>query len=184
MHTKDQLRAGVRGFCVVLDQVPIGFYWEWIFYPKLETTREFPLDNAMQMIRNATIESSLFAIRTIDEFFFQGGRSTDIRAHHYDGFVNPGPFLATEERGKVSQRIAHLTIDRAENPQLPWRITLLIERTDRQAAPFLKFILSEAGAEFRPVPQEFDVQSRLELCSRIDEWMQKHLHKAQENKSV
>lgn len=135
MKSNAALRSGVRDFCSVLDQSAVGFYWIWILWPKLES-QGLPRDESIDAVRNATIESSLVAIRAIDEFFSaKAGRPTDIRAMDYSGFSPPSRFLEKCEFDLIGRRIAHLTVDRTDNE--PWQLTTLIERTCQSSLPFL-----------------------------------------------
>src|SRR5438445_610910 len=129
-HTVEQLRRGVADFCSLLDQAAVGFAWHWLILPWLveeqkrhDQTVKGP-GIAMDVIGNATVESSLISIRALDEFFDpREGRSNDIRSHHYVGYRSPGRFLEKQEFDTIGRRIAHLTLDRADDETTPWQIT-------------------------------------------------------------
>ena len=168
MHTIEELRGGVHDFCSVLDQSALCFVWEWVISVQIPRERlDLPI---AEVVRNGTIEASLLAIRTVDEFFLPLGRNTDIRSHHYDGFVSGGGFLTGEERSRINTRIAHLTVDRAVNPQSIWKIAELTKRTYRASKLFLDYGVHGPGAKFQP-KNGFDVHSRLLTCERIDAWI-------------
>jgi hypothetical protein len=179
MHSLKTLQGGVRDFCSVLDQAAIGFVWSWVIFPKIPKLQEngFRHSEAMQVVTNATIESSLISIRTLDEFFAGGGRPNDIRAHHYQGYNSPGRFLKREEFDLIGRRIAHLTTERTEEgPDNAWRITELIGRAYERSAHFLDFVVSGDGKPFAP-PAPFDTVSRLITCRKMDGFMQRELRK-------
>jgi hypothetical protein len=180
-HSVEQLTGGVRDLCSVLDQAAISFFWEWVLSPKIEAAG-IPRNLTFEAVRNATIECSLISIRTLDEFFFGGGRPSDIRAHHYPRYCSPGPFLSQQERELINRRVAHLTIDRSENPQTRWQITELVRRAYERAGHFLTFILSDNGSSFRP--ENLDIESRLRTCSKIDHYMQSVLRRTMETSTT
>jgi hypothetical protein len=138
-HTVEQLRRGVIDFCSLLDQAAVAF--------------------AMEVIGNATVESSLISIRALDEFFDPGdGRPNDIRSHYYSGYRSPGRFLQNPEFHTIGRRIAHLTLDRVDDSTKPWQITELITRAYKLSENFLSFFTSR----------------------QMDEFMQRVLHQQQE----
>ncbi|HEV2966267.1 MAG TPA: hypothetical protein VGW97_05070 [Chthoniobacterales bacterium] len=129
----------------------------------------------MDVIGNATIESSLMSIRALDEFFDpRDARPNDIRSHHYRHYLSPGRFLSKLEFDTIGRRIAHLTLDRADDPTKPWQITELIKRAYEPSENFLAFIVEGEGKQYLP-DDSFDVASRLYTCRKMDGFMQKVL---------
>jgi hypothetical protein len=180
-HTLEQLRRGIVDFCAVVDQAGIGFMWNWVLLPEFLKAKMKQEDSpvkpteVMEVVRNATIESSLISLRALDEFFDdKRGRPNDIRAHHYEGYSSPGRFLTKEEYDLIGRRIAHLTIDRADSSQEPWKITELIRRSCERAADFLAFIVEGGGTRYLP-GEGFDAASRLLICRKMDDLMQQVL---------
>ena len=166
---------------MLLDQAAVGFMWNWVLSPAILRTgvkhdeHFVKPDEAMEVVRNATIESSLIAIRVIDEFFATSGeRSGDIRSHHYAGYSSPGRFLEKSEYDRIGRSVAHLTVDRADSSQNPWQIVELIRRSYVPSENFLAFIVEGAGTKFLPDPP-FDVRSRLRYCREMDRVMQRIL---------
>jgi len=179
LHSLKQLRNGVRDFCQTLDQVGIGFFWHYVLRPKFEdvpVSATFRPNETLQVIENATIESSLLSIRILDEFFSDENiRPNDIRAAHYIGFTSPDRFLSKFELTRSIPRVAHLTTQR-DSSEDPWQIVPLIERAYGAAKPFLSYLISDAGAQFQPAGPIF-VSSRLEMCQTIGPLIKSHLER-------
>jgi hypothetical protein len=180
-HTLEQLRRGIEDFCAVVDQAAIGFMWNWIFFPKFlksgvkqEDSVVTP-DEVLEVVRKATIENSLISLRVLDEFFADTGvRPGDIRSHHYEGYRSPGRFLTRQEYDLIGRRITHLTVDRADSSQDPWKITDLIARSCQRSDNFLTFIVEGGGTKYLPA-EPFDAASRLRTCRKMDGFMQQVL---------
>ncbi len=169
--TSDQLRGGSRDFCAVLDQMPSAYMWEAYFAPAVTSTSI--RRDATEALRNATIESSLLSLRLINDFFAPGGFPTDIRAEDYVGYVSPGPFLDAGEARALNKHLAHLTTERAELFPQVWSIYDMIRRCCDAALTFLAFLGSPDGSQYRP--PDMDLDSRVQLCSRIEPDMRRFL---------
>ncbi|HEV3392932.1 MAG TPA: hypothetical protein VG103_05420 [Chthoniobacterales bacterium] len=185
-HTVEQLRRGVIDFCSLLDQAAVAFAWEWLILPHpMEETKKqdkavIGPGIAMEVIGNATVESSLISIRALDEFFDPGdGRPNDIRSHYYSGYRSPGHFLQNPEFHTIGRRIAHLTLDRVDDSTKPWQITELITRAYKLSENFLSFVVEGEGKQYLP-KAPFDTASRLFTSRQMDEFMQRVLHQQQE----
>jgi hypothetical protein len=181
-HTIEQLKRGVIDFCQVFDQAAIGFMWNWVLMPKILSARVrqdeslVKTEEAMEVVRNATIESSLISIRVLDEFFATTPcRPGDIRAHHYLNYSSPGRFLNRQEFDSIGRRIAHLTVERsAEGAANTWKITDLISRACEPCESFLAFVVEGAGKQYLP-GGDFDIRSRLVISRHLDAFMQRVL---------
>lgn len=176
-------------FCTLLDQAGVAFAWHWLILPHLieEKKKQDKAvsgpDVAMEVVGNATVESSLISIRALDEFFdLRDGRLSDIRSHHYVGYRSPGRFLGKEEFHAIGRRVAHLTVDRADDPTKPWQITELITRAYKPSENFLAFIVEGEGRKYLPEPP-FDVISRLYTCRNMDGFMQQVLRQDKERRT-
>lgn len=171
MHTLEQLRGGSRDFCAVLDQAPSAYVWE-SYFAKVFGQISIPPDSLLAL-RNAAIESSLFSVRILNDFFAPRRYPTDIRASDYNGYASPGPFLTVEEGKDLNKYLAHLTTERAEFSPKLWSIYDLLRRAHDTAVTFLRFLLSSEGAKYHP--DDLDVTSRVTTCERIEAGMRSFL---------
>src|SRR5690242_6443302 len=170
-HSANQLRGGARDFCFVLDQVSLAFMWECCFSQQFATS-SVPL-NAMEALRNSTIQSSLLNLRLLNDFFLPRRYPADIRAEDYVGYASPGQFLDTDEVRALSKHIAHLTTERADDYRRGWSIYDMVRRAHDAAVTFITFLVSAQGAQYRP---DIDLQSRIETCERIESDMRRYLN--------
>ena len=174
-HTTEQLRGGARDFCTVLDQVPSAYMWEDYFSEKLTTSSVAP--NALEALRNATIESSLLSIRLLNDFFLPRRYPTDIRAEDYAGYASPGQFLDSAEARALNKHLAHLTTERADAHPKGWSIYDMVRRAHDAAVTFVRFLASPQGDQYRP---DMDLQSRIQTCERIESDMRRFLKQPKE----
>lgn len=170
-HTKDQLRGCARDFCAVLDQVPVAFMWEYYFAPRFANCPVLP--NALEALRNSTIESSLLSIRLLNDFFAPRHYPTDIRAEDYLAYLSPGQFLDSAEIRALNKHLAHLTTERADAHVKRWTIYDMIRRAHDAAVTFIRFLDSSDGERYRP---DMDLKSRIQTCERIEADMRRYLN--------
>lgn len=107
-----------------------------------------PVPRRRKLIANATVQSTLLAVRDLDDFFSTNdGYSDDIRAAHY-GYMSPGQFLTSDERISINKKLIHLTFravreriqsPEGENPR-QWDAADLVERAMNRVFPFLDFL--------------------------------------------
>jgi hypothetical protein len=170
-HSADQLRGGARDFCFVLDQVSLAFMWEFYFSQKFAASSVGT--NAMEVLRNATIGSSLLSLRLLNDFFLPRRYPNDIRAEDYVGYASPAQFLDTAEARSLNKHLAHLTTERADAYPTSWSIYDMIRRAHDAAVTFIRFLVSPEGAQYRP---HLDLQSRIQVCERIESDMRRYLN--------
>lgn len=161
-HTTEQLRGGARDFCSVLDQVPAAFMWEFYFSSRIAAGSVGP--NALEALRNATIESSLLSIRLLNDFFAPRRYPTDIRAEDYPSYASAGQFLSSDEARALNKHLAHLTTERADQLSKRWSIYDVTRRCHDAAVTFIRFLASPHGRQYRP---DMDLDSRIQTCERI-----------------
>jgi hypothetical protein len=170
-HTTEQLRGGARDFCSVLDQVPAAFMWESYFVRRFAGSPVGP--NALEALRNSTIESSLLSIRLLNDFFAPRRYPTDIRAEDYVGYTSPGQFLSSDEARALNKHLAHLTTERADAFPRGWSIYDMIRRCHDAAITFIRFLASPQGQQYRP---DMDLDSRIQTSDRIESDMRRFLN--------
>lgn len=110
-----------------------------------------PVPRRRKLVANATVESTLLAVRDLDDFFSaDNGRDEDIRATHY-GYASPGRFLTKDVRDGINQKLVHLTYravkERLNTPDGPnprqWDSADLVERAMDRVLPFFDFLERE-----------------------------------------
>jgi hypothetical protein len=170
-HTIDQLRGGARDFCTVIDQVPTAFMWESYFSGRVASSSVGP--NALEALRNATIESSLLSIRLLNDFFARRRYPTDIRAEDYVGYASPNQFLTSDEACALNKHLAHLTTERADAFPRGWSIYEMIRRCHDAAVTFIRFLASPEGQQYRP---DMDLDSRIQTSEHIESDMRRFLN--------
>ena len=179
-HTDDQLRGGARDFCAVLAQVPLAFMWE-SYFTRAFATSSVPT-NVKEVLRNATIESSLLNIRLLNDFFAPRRYPTDIRAEDYVGYVSPGQFLDSDEARALNKRLAHLTTERAADAfSMGWSIYDMIRRAHDAAVTFIRFLSSPQAQQYRP---DMDLDSFIQTCGRIESDMRRFLNQPRPNQAL
>ena len=166
-----QLQGGARDFCAVLDQAPTAFFWDSYFLPRFQN--DTVATDMLENLRNATIESSLWSIRMLNDFFRADGFQTDIKAHHYDNFCAPEEFLSSNERTDINKHLAHLTTERADIFPKSWDYYDLVVRAHNTAQLFILFLLSPAGVAYRPT--EIALESRLAMCQGFESHVRTYL---------
>lgn len=120
------------------------FFWILEIGPRLREAAP----PARKLVANAVVESTLLAVRDLDDFFAKDReRDGDIRAIHF-GYHSPGSFLTKDERDGINQKLVHLTyraireglkVPGGPNPR-QWNAADLIERAMSCAIPFLEFL--------------------------------------------
>lgn len=114
---KEQLRLAVTVIVKVIGQIPcFHVYEEYVASRFGDTDAEIALQATMH---NAALDSTLISLRCFNEFFRPGGRSDDVRAHHFPG-VSMAPFLRPEDHQSIDKYLAHITVTRADIVTRPW----------------------------------------------------------------
>jgi hypothetical protein len=80
--------------------------------------------------RNASLESQLFFLRKLNEFFKPlinpktGQRmqlkEDDVRAEDYSGFKSSGKFLSDDEEDEIHKRVGHITLSEVRRGKKDW----------------------------------------------------------------
>lgn len=98
------------------------------------------------IIRNATLESTLVSLRTLNEFFKPmdpkkkgKGAWDDCRAEDFPGYTRLGPFLDDALEKELHKRLAHLSWKRLE-PHPGWQAGRLIHLGIDRVVDFLLYL--------------------------------------------
>lgn len=99
---------------------------------------------SLYTIQNACMESTLIAIRDLDDILSlrsdkKQNRKDDLRVSDF-GFPSGARFLSTTERDDINKLIAHSTTAGIGLPQKRWHIWDLTSRTVAQSLAFLTWI--------------------------------------------
>jgi hypothetical protein len=110
-----------------------------------EAMRESPAQNprtwALQGIQNACVDSTLLALRDLDDFLTPGrGKPDDLKASHF-GFRKDCHFLTKTERESINKLIAHSTLAGAQRQASGWDVLELVSKGVSQSLEFLKWII-------------------------------------------
>lgn len=100
---------------------------------------------AFSTIRKACLNSTLIAIRDIEDFLSARTRHTkkdDLRASDF-GFDRELNFLSKDERGCINKLVAHTTQLGAMNRQFRWDIIELVSKAFSQCSVFLEWAKTE-----------------------------------------
>jgi hypothetical protein len=116
-----------------------------------EDLRADPTHNArawtLQTIENACIDTSLIALRDLDDFLTpRAGRTKpdDIRASDFS-YAGSHTFLTQSERERINKLIAHTTTVGATAQGFRWDILELATKGVSQSLEFLKWVENEYG---------------------------------------
>ncbi len=113
----EQLQLAVTAIVKVIGQIPcFHVYEEYVASRFGGTDAEVAFQATMH---NAALDSTLISLRCFNEFFRPGGRSDDVRAHHFPG-VSMNPFLRPEDHQSIDKYLAHITLARADIVTQPW----------------------------------------------------------------
>ena len=110
-----------------------------------------PMHNArawmLQTIENACIDTTLIALRDLDDFLIRRTQNTkpdDLRASDF-GYNGSHAFLTQSEREKINKLVAHTTTVGAANQGFRWDILELATKGVSQSLEFLKWVEKEYG---------------------------------------
>ena len=98
------------------------------------------MEAARSVMNNAAVESSLINIRALNEFFKEGRREEDIRAHHFPGNFSKGPFLSRSKEDRIHKLLAHLTVRRLEGDSMSWDLFGYMIDALQRALEFLRHL--------------------------------------------
>src|SRR5258706_7775431 len=108
-----------------------SFYlWQKHFKPNDGDSDTSELQHECRLVQTAVLSAAVLNIRAIDDFFRIIGkeREGDIKASHYPRFLNPGPFLSSDEAKALNKSVIHLDYIRVRGPLLVVRTYSLISR--------------------------------------------------------
>lgn len=110
-----------------------------------EDMRDSPAENprawVLRGIHDACLDSTLMALRDLDDFFTPGrGRPDDLKASVF-GFEKNCKFLTASERESIDKLVAHSTL-RGAQKQPGWDILELVSKGVSQSQNFLDWIIA------------------------------------------
>lgn len=171
--TRDELEVAWEDFQSRVFQCFVKLVWIKDVTPCLNgvATRH------TKLIANATTESTLLAVRDLDDFFsVSGERDGDMRAIHYSGYRSPGGFLTKPERDSINKKLIHLTYRAVKermkatenfNPR-QWDSADLVERTMKAVVHFLSFLELKFYADDRNRIKDIQA-ARRGICTYLSE---------------
>jgi hypothetical protein len=115
-RTPDELQLAIKDIGYVILQC---FAAHQIFHGTIAPAlRKIGIhENLIHAQNNASLESQLLFLRKLNEFFEhlpkkgEGPlKEDDLRAEHYSGFENPGPFLSDQDEDELHKRVGHITL--------------------------------------------------------------------------
>jgi hypothetical protein len=116
MNVSDYPNAARRVLNTV-NQMFVVYFWKTVFMPRFEGADQLHLPSIA--LENATVESSLIAIRAFDDFIKSNKKHPDdLVAIDFPFLSLSGNGICNLERVKINKQIAHLTtIDLSSNSQ-------------------------------------------------------------------
>lgn len=118
-----------------------------------EDMRESPPHNhrtwALQGIHNACLESTLLALRDLDDFLTPRGhraKPDDLKASDF-GLAKDCHFLTASERQRINKLIAHTTLEGPKDRD-GWDVFELVSKGVSQSLDFLKWIIATYAGHF------------------------------------
>lgn len=133
LPTSLQLDQALSLICKVIGQIPVFHLYEKYVSDGLS---DINFSEVLKpMIRNAALDSTLVNLRCFDEFFRPGGKSDDIRAHHFQ-VVSLAPFLGNA-RQDIDKYVAHLTTIRSDIVTKSWEIDEIVRLGLERGVEFL-----------------------------------------------
>jgi hypothetical protein len=127
-----------------------------------------PGDSDDEVLRIASLQSTLLNIRSLDEFFRKQTWPSDIRAAQYLGFNNPGPFLMPAEKKRLDQLVVHLTFRRVDEFDHSWKVFEFVNRGYSAFSKFLDYIKAELFAD-----QTHVQASIVDMKRRCETWLKR-----------
>lgn len=116
----NKLHEAVRVVLHTINQMLCAYFWQRCLAPKFIT--DDTVHHARIGMENAATESSLIAIRALDEFCRAGRRyPDDLLPDNFPGLHFSGGFLDDESRRRINKEIAHLTHMALSDPVRSYR---------------------------------------------------------------
>ncbi|MFO1477597.1 MAG: hypothetical protein U1F98_13220 [Verrucomicrobiota bacterium] len=104
----------------------------------------------LQTIQNACLNTTLIALRDLDDFLtprMHKTRPDDIRASDF-GMANDLSFLTVSEREAINKNIAHTTLRGAHAQDLRWDVFELTTKAIGQGIAFLDWVVEHHAHHF------------------------------------
>lgn len=140
VRTREELKSSLSEVFFTFDQ--IGSYHNWqVMLEESNVSRISPVYR-LKMMHNSAMCASLIHLRTLNEFFAEGGCKDDIRANDFPGFDarNPGPFLTDSEKVEINKRTAHLTWHRLNLDLRPFPVRGMMQQAISGMLQFLEYL--------------------------------------------
>lgn len=96
----------------------------------------------LETIENACLDTTLLALRDLDDFFRAKTKPDDLRASDF-GYSGGHSFLTTTEREAINKRVAHTTTVGSASPGFRWDILELETKGISQVLEFLRWVESQ-----------------------------------------
>ena len=140
VRTREELKSALSEVFFTFDQ--IGSYHNWqVMLEEANVSRVCPAYR-VKMMHNSAMCASLIHLRTLNEFFAEGGHKDDIRANDFSGFDvhNPGPFLTESDKVEINKRTTHLTWHRLNLDLRPFPVRGMMQQAISRMLQFLEYL--------------------------------------------
>jgi hypothetical protein len=104
----------------------------------------------LETIENACLDTTLLALRDLDDFLrprLPNTKPDDLRASDF-GYPGDHSFLTSTEREDINKRVAHTTTVGSASPSFRWDIVELETKGVSQALEFLRWVESEYAMSY------------------------------------
>lgn len=138
--TKEEAYKAIPDILYVIDQCIACYIWEKAIKPHINTNAD-PI--CIKIIEDATLESTLFFIRKLNEFFGkkkQNSNDDTLRAYHFGEFLENGWFLSLDEYKELHVRVGHISVEEVRHGKKEWPTNYYATKALSKSYSFLKFL--------------------------------------------
>jgi hypothetical protein len=162
MNKSDYPQAARRVLSTVSQMFAV-YFWKTALKSRFEANEDLRLPSIA--LENATVESSLIAIRAFDDFIqSKKNHADDLVASDFDHLALSGQGICRLERTKINKQIAHLTTIDLSSDRQGYSYRQSLEAVLPAAIAFCEYVATELSSD--PSLTIFATETK-EICEII-----------------